>query len=131
MAEAGDTQLEVVADDDLVYRRLAREWINADGSVNSAAYKLHGKPTNRFSVDLARLTTPEETAARAERPGFGVGRLRVADLRAQEFEVRHAPEQGNYAHCQVEGSNDRRKCRTLAALTELIIDPRSEQPERA
>jgi len=114
-------QLEVVIDDDALYRRLAPGWINDDGTVNSAAYKLNGKPANRFSVDLARLTTPEATAS--GRPGFGVGQFYARDVRVLEFEVWHDPEDGNDAHCTVDGTNDRIKCRALAKQTTVLLFP--------
>jgi hypothetical protein len=57
--------LEQIADDDLLFRRLAPLHVNPDGTVNSAAFKLRGHPAPQVSVDLARLTTPEATLARA------------------------------------------------------------------
>jgi len=42
--------------------------LNSDGTVNSAAFKLRGKPDPNISVDLARLTTPQESLNRVVNP---------------------------------------------------------------
>jgi hypothetical protein len=98
--------------------------VNTDGTVSSAAYKLGGKPDNQISVDLAKLTTPEESVQRARRPGAGLGFLRVGFARSLAFMVRHVPVAENFSHCQIEGQNSRQKCRLLAEATTVIIPPR-------
>jgi len=47
--------LEVIADDDELFRRLAPMMVKRDGTVSSVAYEKNGQPDNE--VDLARLTT--------------------------------------------------------------------------
>lgn len=112
-----------IADDDALYRRLAPGHIDPDGSVNSAAFKLRGRPDFSISVDLAKLTTPEEALARAPRPEFGLGVLLARDARALGFSVRPDPLPGNPAHALIEGPNDRAKCRRLARATHVRIEP--------
>jgi hypothetical protein len=114
---------EAIRDEDALSRRLGPDSINPDGTVNSNAYKLGGKPASTFSVDLARLTTPEESIGRAPRPGFGLGVIPAGVLRQLGFTVRHAPEGGNDAHCQVEGPASRQSCRLLAEATRVLIPP--------
>lgn len=115
--------VEAVLDDDELYRRLAREHVNEDGTVNSAAYKLRGRPDLGISVDLARLTTPQQVIA--SHPHAGVGVLVARVPRSMGFDVRHDPLPDNPAHCLIEGENTRAKCRLLAEATTVLIPPPS------
>ncbi len=110
-----------VHDSDDLYSRIAPDHVNPDGTVNSGAFKRGGKPAGRFSVDLARLTTPEETLR--PRPTFGLGSLQAVIPRGHGLTVRHAPLQDNHAHSLVEGQNTKAICRQLAEATALIIQP--------
>jgi hypothetical protein len=114
---------DAIADDDALYRRLAPGHVDPDGSVNSAAFKLRGRPDFSISVDLAKRTTPEEALARAPRPEFGLGVLLARDARALGFSVRPNPLPDNPAHALIEGPNDRAKCRQLAGATHVLIEP--------
>ena len=59
-----------VDDEDHLYRRVFPYHI-VDRRVSTAAFKdRRKKPLNKFSTDLARLTTPEECLARSELPGL-------------------------------------------------------------
>jgi hypothetical protein len=93
-----------VRDDDRLYRRLAPGWVKPDGTVASVAYTRNSRPDPEVSVDLARLSTAQETAARAGRPGFGVGELVAGFPRALGLTVRHAPAEGNPAHSLIEAT---------------------------
>jgi hypothetical protein len=117
------TEIEEIADNGQLYRRLVSFHINPDGTINSAAFKLRGKPDPSLSVDLARLSTPEETASRAGMPGFGVGVLEASGPRSIGFQVRHDPLPDNPAHSLIEGENTKQKCRRLAEFTTVIISP--------
>ncbi len=123
--------LEHIANDDTLLRRLTRDSINPDSSVNSNAYKLSGKPDNSISVDLERLTDEETTAS--YRPGSGVGRLITRVPRELGFDVFHAPlinrtdQPDNPAHCLIEGNNTKQKCRLLAEATEVARPPTNHQ----
>jgi hypothetical protein len=121
---------EVIADDDRLFRRLAWAHLNEDGMVNSAAFKTPSSQRRRrgefdpsISVELARLTTPEETLARAPRPGGGVGVLVAHHPRGLGFGVRHDPQPDNYAHPLIEGAASRDKSRRLAAAMTVLIAP--------
>ena len=104
-----------VADSDDLYRRILPYHIKPDGAVSSAAFKdRRGRPLQRFSVDLARLTTPEECVGRAG-PGFRLITFRAGAARALGFRVWHEPEGGSHAHCHVEGENSNETCYDLAA----------------
>lgn len=113
-------RLEDIAESDELYRRLAPEHINRDGTVNSAAFKARGKPDPSFSVDLARLTTAEEALSRAPHEGFRLGALPARVPLSLGLTVRHNPVEGNLAHCVIEGENDKVKCRILARNTRII-----------
>ena len=68
-----------ILDEDALYRRLLPYYVKAGGRVSSAAYKRRGKvPESEISVDLARLTTPEETLRRAPSPSFALGSILTA-----------------------------------------------------
>jgi hypothetical protein len=123
--------LEEIADDDELYRRLAPDHVNADGTVNSAAFKRRGQPDPQVSVDLARLTTRDEILARAPRPGFGLGVLVARAPRALGLTVRHDPLPGNPAHSLIEGQTNRTQCRLLAEATIVLVQPQQFTPPGA
>ncbi len=113
--------MEQIEDDDELYRRLAPEHVNPDGTVNSAAFKRRKEYDPSISVDLARLTTPQD--ALAARPHMGVGVLIAAVPRDLGFVVRHDPLPDNAAHALIEGENNREKSRRLAEATVVLIQP--------
>ena len=110
-----------VHDSDDLHSRIAPDHVNPDGTVNSGAFKRGGRPAGRFSVDLARLTTPEETLR--PRPTFGLGSFQAAIPRGLGLTVRHAPLQDNQAHSLIEGQNTRAICRQMAERVVLLISP--------
>lgn len=115
--------VEEIADSDELYRRLAPEHINPDGSVNSAAFKLRGRPDPQISVEVARLTTPQESLGRTVRPGFQLGILLAAIPRALNLTVRHDPLPDNDAHALIIGTNSKTICRRLAEATSVLDLP--------
>ena len=115
-----------IADDDELYRRLHHSQVYADGTVKRIAYMLDGKPEKEASVDLARLTTVEESVKRGK-PGLGLGVIFAADPRALGFQVVHRPEPLNYSHSQIEGENSKALCKQLAEKTKIKIPP--EKPD--
>ena len=114
--------LEVIADDDELYRRLAPMMVKRDGTVSSVAYVKNGQPDNEMSVDLARLTTTAQTLA--SRPSFGIGVITARVPRGIGFEVIHDPLPGNAAHTLIRGQSSKEKCRLLASETRVIVHPR-------
>lgn len=117
-----DLAIIVIQDDDLLYRRLHHTHVYEDGSVKSIAYMFNSKPDPEVSVDLARLTTPEESAGRGK-PGTGLGEIITRVPRTLGFNVEHRPIAGNPAHAQIEGQNTKALCRQLAEATRVIITP--------
>jgi hypothetical protein len=109
-----------IGTEDALFRRVCRLCINPDGTVNSAAFKLNSKPDPQPSVDLARLTTPQESLDRAPRADFRLGRLIAGSLHPLDMKARWAPVPDNQAHCVIDGENTKVKCRQLASLTVLI-----------
>ncbi len=114
-------ELEQIADDDELYRRLAPEHVNPDGTVNSAAFKRGKQFDQSISVDLARLTAPARMLA--YRPVFGLGVLVAAVPRSLGFTIRHDPLPDNAAHSLIEGENSRAKSRLLAEATTVAVHP--------
>ena len=116
--------MERIGDDEALYRRLVRFHINADGSVNSAAFKMRGdKPDPEISVDWSRLSTPEETLKRSGRPGLGVGSLQAGTPRTLGLSVCHRPLPDNPAHSVIIGCSTKAQCRQLADAMRLLIMP--------
>src|SRR4051812_3619333 len=113
-------ETESITDDDWVYRRLAVHNIRqSDGSVHYNAFIRNSDPRGRkrepdpdVSVDLARLTTPEQSLARAGRPDHGIGALQAGYPRSLApglIEVVHTPvlepaERRNPAHASIRGN---------------------------
>jgi hypothetical protein len=117
------TEPAEISDDDILFRRLAPDHLHPDGTVNSNAYKCGGKPDPEISVDLAKLTVESDAMARAGRPGFRLGLLKVRDIRALGLTVRHSPTPENPSHCVIEGSHSKTTCRQLAEITAAKIPP--------
>jgi hypothetical protein len=109
-------------DDDELCRRLAPHHVRADGTVNSSAFKREKGYDPQISVDLARLTASPGDALRT-RPNFGLGILRVGDLRGMGLSVRRDPLPDNPANCLIEGLVTRDQARQLAALTLILVPP--------
>ncbi|NOT58687.1 MAG: hypothetical protein HOP19_00510 [Acidobacteria bacterium] len=111
-----------INDDDLLYRRLHHTRVYEDGSVKSIAYMFNSRPDPEVSVDLARLTTPEEAAGRGK-PGTGLGEIVTSVPRALGFQVEYRPLPENPAHSQIEGHNTKALCKQLAEATQMILMP--------
>jgi hypothetical protein len=118
--------LEEIAERDELYRRLSKlSHIKKNGKVSSAAFKRNKKPENSISVDLARLTTPQEALARVgeeRKAQFVLGVLVAGYARSIGFCVRHDPLPDNHAHSLIEGQNDGEKCSLLAEAITLPND---------
>ena len=80
----------------------------------------------RFSADIERLTTLEESHARWP-AGSAMVSFVAGDARVLGFVARHEPELGNAAHANVDselGSSQRKKmARTLASKATVRIPP--------
>ncbi len=114
---------DAIDDADELYRRLVRTNIDREGRVNSSAYKLNGYPDNNISVNLARLTSIDETIAQAPKPGAGAGSLVARIPRENELSVVHDPLPKNEAHSEIRGTNTKAKCRILAERTSVLRMP--------
>lgn len=120
-------ELEEIADEDELYRRLSKlSHIKRNGKVSSAAFKRNKKPENSISVDIAKLTTPQEALARIgedRKEQFVLGVLVAGYARSIGFCVRHDPLPDNRAHSLIEGQNDGEKCNLLAEATTILNEP--------
>lgn len=115
--------VEAIEDDDELYRRIVRNHLDSDGRVTSNAYKRNGKPDPSVSVDLARLTSIAESAARGAKPGTGIGVLVAAAPRELKLSVHHSPADSNSAHCSIETLTTKEHCRRLAEATTVRLPP--------
>ncbi len=124
-----------IDDDDLLYRRVPPHHFRRDGRISPGTYartESQGpgqprivKPDTEISVDLARFITPEETVAAGHSPEakYGLGVLKVGDVRKLGFTVRHQPTKNNYAHCVIEGVESEIDRTKLRDITRIIIRP--------
>jgi len=88
--------------------------------VKSNAYKLNGKPDPSISVDLAKLTTLEESIARGRRDDTLVRVLKVREVKALGLTIRHDPDDENPAHALIEGNQTKAMCKALAEITRKL-----------
>lgn len=113
-------------DHDELYRRLSKiSHIKKNGKISSAAFKRNKQPENSISVDLARLTTPQESLSRVgeeRKEQFILGVLIAAYPRSIGFSVRQDSLPDNLAHSLIEWENDGEKCNLLAENISLIND---------
>jgi hypothetical protein len=119
--------VEEIQDDDHLYRRLHPTHIDEQGIVSSAAFN---DDTGDISVDLARLTTPEESVDRAKGIGYGLAELIASFPRQLGLLVTHDPQPDNDAHTLIQtippGNKGRRLRRDLARAATIIIFPVQE-----
>ena len=108
--------------DDELYRRLHRDAVMPDGSVNSGAFKTAGAYDQSISVHIAKLLHRPEDAL-ATRPHFGLGVLRVGDVERLGFRVRADPQPHDPSHALIEGENNRLTAKQLARITRVVIKP--------
>jgi hypothetical protein len=115
-------EVQIGADDVLYHRLSILSHIRKDGTVSSIAYKIGKEKTfdPEPSVDLARLTTPQESVARAGRPGFALGELQVGTIAKLAFSVRHKPLDDNPSHCLIDGNTSMDTCNLLTENTRVI-----------
>jgi hypothetical protein len=112
-----------VRPDDLLYRR----FFPKKGRIRPTAYTLPRSetPDPELSVELARLTTPEEVL-RDQPAGMKIGVLRVRDV-VEKLHLRvRRDDQGGPAHCIIEGVDSMDLCDQLADLTTLYRPPSAD-----
>ena len=106
--------------EDELYRRLASNHIRPDGSVNSAAFKTGDVYDTEISVDIAKLTNPQESVDRVGRAGFRLCRVKAKHPRSLGFTVAPDPLPNNRAHALLTGENNKTTSRALARHCEVI-----------
>lgn len=94
-----------------------------DGGVKRVAYMLGGKPDRESSVDLARLSTRNESHGRSPSTSYGLGEIETAFPRSKGLKVEHRPILDNHSHSQIEGNTSRAICKELALNTRVVIEP--------
>lgn len=104
--------------DDELYRLIFPDFVR-DGIVSSAAYFTSGKPDRAISVNVARLTTIEETLASRAGRGHYLGVLVARIPHELGLKVEHDPIEGNCAHALIKGAESKAVCARLALETRL------------
>jgi len=112
---------ESIRPDDPLFRRIRRVHI-VDGRVHRTAYYVRGGPDAHASADLARLTSPDASAARGKQ-GTGVGVVLAEAAISQGLAVRHDPEPDWYPHSLIEVITSKQHCILLAEATEVVLNP--------
>lgn len=116
-----------IDDEDVLYRRLARHQVNPDGTVNSSAFKRGAVFDTEMSVDISRLTTPQESVDRAGRAGFRLGSVQAKHPRTLGFDVEADPMPDNPSHALIKGKNDQATSRSLARNVQIVVGVESRQ----
>ncbi len=120
--------------DDALFRRIFSHNVKPDGSLSSNTFMFKGRPDPHVSVDLARLTTVAESAAR--RPGCGIVSLSAQVPLSLGPRVEHDPnpleDVSNYVHTLIIGmtptSSDKERCRRLAEQSRVVLEIGGIQP---
>jgi hypothetical protein len=119
---------EILPDDDL-YRRIVPDNVT-HGELNAGAFSL-GPGEDSLSVDLARLTAPEECLARAGRTDVGLAVVSASAIFALGLSIEHDPVPddadagvwANYAHARITGENSRSIRSKLAKAAVILVMP--------
>lgn len=121
--------VEVIRDDDSLYRRVFWRHLGSGDEVLPIAFTSNVVPDDKISVDLARLTTEEQTLSGGRKPAeeYALGLIVAAHPRSLGFEVIHRPSPTNVAHSQIEGENTMTKCYLLAEGVRIIRRPGAGQ----
>ncbi|MHA1253661.1 MAG: hypothetical protein ACTSRP_27085 [Candidatus Helarchaeota archaeon] len=106
-----------IKDNDYLYRRIHPK--NWKGRLSSAAFKSGNPP---LSVDLARLTNPEEILSKY--PEYGLAKISVRFIRELGLSVKHDPIEGNFAHSLIIGKITNSIARKIARTAEIISEPK-------
>ncbi len=109
-----------ILDEDWLYRRLHAACFKKDGSVSSVAFMTNNFPDNKASVDLARLTTPEESVNREGKGWRKLGQLQARGPRDLGLGVVHDPLDDNDAHSLFLGADSKAMCRKLSRLVDVV-----------
>jgi hypothetical protein len=111
---------EEIFDTDGLYRRFPKQYIHDDGTISPGAFQ-NTSGTNDMSVDLARLTTPKQTASNSIE--CGVVCFSAGFARRLNQEVLHTPEDSNHAHSTVRGKKTKGVSRKLAVAAQIVLYP--------
>lgn len=132
MDQTPQGETEGVSDDDRLYRLILPDWINADGSIKSAAYHERKREDgfHHISVFWERHASPEAVLAYVHGLGamwanHGLGVVAASVPRSLELTIQHTPEEGHAAHCDIVGNVTKSRARELAKKTTILIPPPS------
>jgi hypothetical protein len=116
--------LELIDDNDELYRRFTKDQIKDDGTVSSGAFQ-NTSGTDGMSVDLGRLSSIEKSS-RFNGLIFGVASFYARHAIQHNQIIFHDPdyEHDNYAHSTVKGNKKSGKIRkALASCAKVKFNP--------
>ena len=108
-------QVQEIADADDLYRRIHPLQVK-DGRPTSAAFT-----ASELSVDLAKLTTPEQSLS--DCASYGLASITAGHARSLGQEVFHDPVESNPAHALVKGKKTASIARSLARSARWQVFP--------
>ena len=118
-----------VADHEDLYRAITHPnwWKPEERRPSSAAFSIP-----KFSVDIASLTTPDETLARVRHiaPDPGLVQFNCGEARQLDFDTRHEPDENypdNHAHahvyCNMPNNQRKKRAQALAQSFDVVVEP--------
>lgn len=115
--------LELIDDNDELYRRFTKDQIKDNGTVSSGAFS-NTRGTHDMSVDLGRLSSIEKTSSFGGLIS-GVASFHAGHARQNEQLVFHDPdhEYDNYAHTTVKGNKSSKRRKLLAKGAIVRFNP--------
>lgn len=91
-----------IEDSDYLYRRIVPIH-QKNGKIRKGAFSPR-KGSNNISIDIEKLTTPEECLSRSTVDGCLIAKIRAGYVRELGLEIHHCQEQENLAHGIIEGT---------------------------
>lgn len=113
--------METITTEDGLLRRIIinPSYIKKNRQITSLAFKPRKVDVDGLSVDLERLTTPEDVII--DRTKFRLARLQASVPMALGLNCIHAPREDNIAHSLIQGHFTTSICRQLALAATFVI----------
>jgi hypothetical protein len=116
---------EPIPDQDLLYRRVHKMWVDSDGSIITGVFQ--NRPTDQvgMSTDWQKYSTPQETRLRARKPQDNAV-IQMVGGKVREIpnqRVAHTPDRANNnrAHTDVFGEKNPETRIKFSRICQVII----------
>ncbi|MBU4268647.1 MAG: hypothetical protein KJ808_07345 [Acidobacteria bacterium] len=111
------TEIEIIPDNDNVYRRIPRVWyIETENRPSSAAFR-----DPETSVDWSKYSTPEESLKGYS--GYFLASIKAKIPREMKLDVIHRPSKNNHSHSVILGQKTPSKAKSLADRSVIVKKP--------